>query len=78
MELTASYKCSRVSGNGDLKYSSRANNKRGFNFNQLLYEITLECQEAKTGVAYLIDVKKWMPCTNRHCFYYRTSMSSIG
>lgn len=34
MELTALYKCSRVSGTGDLKYSSRANNKSGCNFGQ--------------------------------------------
>lgn len=50
MELTASYKCSKVSGNGDLKYSSRANNKSGFVFGQLLYEIILVCQEAKNGI----------------------------
>ena len=35
MELTALYKCSKVSGNGDLKYSSRANNKSGYNVGQL-------------------------------------------
>ena len=39
MELTALYKCSNVSGNGDLKYSSSANNKSGFNSGQLSYEI---------------------------------------
>ena len=39
MELTALYKCSKVSGNGDLKYSSRANNNSGFEIGELLHDI---------------------------------------
>lgn len=39
MELTALYNCSKVSGTGDLKYSSRANNKSGFHYGQLLHDL---------------------------------------
>ncbi len=71
------YKCSKVSGKGDLKYSSRANNNNGFNVCQLLHDIiSSECQEAKRGRPYLINVKKGMPRTYRHCLHYSTSTRS--
>ncbi len=71
------YKCSKVSGKGDLKYSSRANNNNGFNICQLLHEIVSSgCQEAKREGPYLINVKKRMPRTNRHGLHYCTSTRS--
>ena len=56
MALTALYKCSKVSGKGDLKYSSRANNKSGFQFSQLLHNVKsngpVPCKYEETGAAY--------------------------
>lgn len=64
MELTASYKAASVSGKGDLKYSSRASNRSGYQVINIL-----KGDAARNG--YLVYMKKRMSSADCHCFNHR-------
>lgn len=64
MELTASYNAANVSGKGDLKYSSRASNRSGYQvINNLKGDVARD--------NYLVYMKKRMSSADCHCFNHR-------
>lgn len=64
MELTASYNAVNVSGKGDLKYSSRASNKSG-------YQVINKLKGDAARDVHLVYMKKRMSSADCHRFDHR-------
>lgn len=71
MALTASNNMARVSGTGDLKYSSKASNSKGYEGGMASVCGINESQDGRA--TNLVNVQERMACANSHGFYNGSS-----